>query len=166
MIHLLFRSALTLVRALGALRVSTRCWTRYRDEHHHWNTQLILLAADGVAMMTKSAPCHPPMKVSRSWKPVGTPLIFLPCAWRASPEFDSGRDHARQTAGPFPRFRRHLPPRSTPTYPSAGETIARKKVQATFTAAILQGTMLKDEYDECPQDHFLSSNHAQRIRQS
>ncbi len=68
-------------------------------------------------MMTKSAPCHPSMKVLRSWSPVGTPLIFLPCAWRASPESDSGRGHARQTAGPSPRFRRHLPPRSHSTVP-------------------------------------------------
>src|SRR6266704_4235547 len=70
--------------------------------------RLIWLTEDGVVMMTRSAPCHPPMRVSRSCTPVGMPLILLPSAWGATPASGSGCDTSCSLDGSSPRSCRHF----------------------------------------------------------
>ena len=112
---------------MARLKSPTPCWLVVATCSAMYKARLVWLAEDGVAMMTRSAPCNPPMKVSRFWKPVGTPLMFLPCAYGARPGSDSCRDHARQTAGPSLGFVVTFLSIPTPTRPSACETIASKR---------------------------------------
>src|SRR6266699_3198208 len=138
---------------MSSLKNPTPCLLVVATVSAMLRARLIWCSEDGVVMTTRSAPCHPPMRVSRSCTPVGMPLILLPYAWGATPASDSGGDTSCSLDGSFPRSCRHLPP---PPRPSARETMSRKRLQTTFTFVYYTGRLLKDHYNDCSRDSLLS----------
>ena len=122
--------------------------------------RLIWLTEDGVVMMTRSAPCHPPMKVSRSCTPVGMPLILFPYAWRATPASGSGGDTSCSLDGSSPRSCRHLPP--PPAHPHERRYLGRGcKPPSPLLYYI--GRLREDWHDDYFQDYLMSSEHVHRV---